>query len=75
MTTRARPRPRHLTSWLTFTYRMAPQLAARVDAARWRLRLPSRTALITRAVEEFLDRSDAVDSDGAGDASQADRPA
>lgn len=39
-----------------FTCRLPLGLQARMDTARWRMRLPSRQAIITRAIEEWLAR-------------------
>jgi hypothetical protein len=39
-----------------FTCRLRVELQARVDEARFRLRMPSRQATIVRAIEEFLNK-------------------
>jgi predicted transcriptional regulator len=41
-----------------FTLRLPTTTVQRADDIRWRLRLRSRAALITRAVDEFVDRHD-----------------
>jgi hypothetical protein len=50
-----RRRPRRAASY-TFSYRCPLWLIAAVDEARWTLREPSRTALVTRAIAEFLQK-------------------
>jgi hypothetical protein len=40
----------------TFSYRCPLGLIAAIDEARWILREPTRTALVTRAITEFLQR-------------------
>jgi hypothetical protein len=50
-----RRRPRGTGSY-TFSYRCPVWLIAAVDEARWTLREPSRTALVTRAIAEFLQK-------------------
>lgn len=44
------------TESYTFSYRCPRWLIAAIDEARWTLREPSRTALVTRAITEFLQR-------------------
>lgn len=46
-----------------FSFRCPRPLVARMDEARWRLRVSSRTALMQRAIEDYLDRNP---SDGRG---------
>jgi hypothetical protein len=50
-----RRRPRGLGT-RTFSYRCPLWLLNAVDEARWTLREPTRTALVTRAITEFLQR-------------------
>ena len=47
---RVTPRP------FVFTYRCPPTLIARLNEARFILRMSSRTALVSEAIEEYLDR-------------------
>ena len=53
MSRRRRPRGAHT---YTFSYRCPRWLIAAIDDARWTLREPSRTSLVTRAITEFLQR-------------------
>jgi predicted transcriptional regulator len=57
MDTRTRRR-RPDTPSVRFTLRLPTATVTRADDIRWRLRLRSRAALITRAVDEFVERHD-----------------
>jgi hypothetical protein len=39
-----------------FTFHASRDFIARIDEARWLLRAPSRRALVTRALQEFMDQ-------------------
>jgi hypothetical protein len=52
----SRRRRIHRPGTYTFSYRCPLWLIAAIDEARWTLREPSRTALVTRAITEFLQK-------------------